>query len=85
MKIFGFSTILLGFVLVNLMISFGLIASAMYKMSVAPEYEIDCSNVVTKRGLPAKTFWTDNKILFIVPSVSNILSMILLAVLLVMN
>ena len=85
MKGFKFSTIVLGFVLVNLIISFSLMAFTMYKLSSAPEYEIDNQDKVTKVGISAKSFWTDNKIMFIIPSVSNILSMILLGVFSVMN
>ena len=84
MKGFGFTTILFGFVLIKLLISFVLIAFTMYKISSAAEYVIDSStNTVTKKGVSAKEFWASNKLMFIIPSVSNVLSMILLGVLIV--
>lgn len=85
MKGFGFSTIILGFVLVTLIVSVGLIAFTMYKLSVAPEYVIDASKKVTTEGLSAKQFWTDSRLTLVVPTVSNVLSMILIGVLLVTN
>lgn len=85
MKGFGFSTIILGFVLVTLIVSVGLIAFTMYKLSVAPEYVIDTNKQVTTEGLSAKQFWTDSRLTLVVPTVSNVLSMILIGVLLVTN
>lgn len=81
----GFSTILLGFVLIKLLISFVLMAFVMFKMSVAPGPEKDGSGKLKSPGIPANKFWTDNKALMIIPTVSNILCMILLGVLLVTN
>lgn len=82
MKGFGFSTIILGFVLVTLIVSVGLIAFTMYKISTAPDYVIDATNNTVKTtGISAKAFWDDNKLMLLIPTVSNILSIILLGVL----
>lgn len=82
MKGFGFSTIILGFVLVTLIVSVGLIAFTMYKMSSAPDYVLDSSSkTVTTEGISAKVFWDANKLMLLIPTVSNILSIILLGVL----
>lgn len=69
--------------MVTLIVSVGLISFAMYKISVAPEYVIDATRKVTTEGLSAKKFWTDNKLMFLIPTAANVLSMILAAVLLV--
>lgn len=84
MKGFGFSTILLGFVLVTLIVSVGLISFAMYKLSTSKDHVIDDgTKQVTTAGPSAKGFWTDNKLMLVIPTVSNVVSMVLTGVLLV--
>lgn len=80
MKGIGFSTIILGFVLITLIVSVFLMAFTMYKLSVAPEYVIDSDDVVTTEGLSAKKFWDESKPMLVIPTVSNILAMILIGV-----
>lgn len=80
MKGIGFSTIILGFVLITLIVSVILLAFTMYKLSVAPEYVINSNDVVTTKGLSAKNFWTESRLTLVVPTVSNILAMILIGV-----
>lgn len=80
MKGIGFSTIILGFVLITLIVSVFLMAFTMYKLSVAPEYVIDSNDVVTTEGLSAKKFWDESKPTLVIPTVSNILAMILIGV-----
>lgn len=73
MKGFGFNTILLGLVLVKLLISFVVHAYGMYKLSGE------------QVGTTAPGFWAANKTILIIPGVTNIISMILLAVLVIAN
>lgn len=87
MKGLNISTILLGLVLVSLLISVGLIAFTMFKMSRAVEYVMDPNDAakVTTEGVSAKKFWTSNKAMLAIPTVSNVISMILIGVLVVMR
>lgn len=86
MKSFVFSTIILGFVLVCLIINIALITLAMYKMANAKEYVIDSTTkVVTTDGTSATAFWGSNKTLLMIPTVANVLSMVLVTLLVVIN
>lgn len=73
MKGFNFSTIILGFVLVTLLISMSLIAFTMYKLSKVAATEL------------AAQFYTANKTMLVIPTVSNVLGMLLIGVLVVMG
>lgn len=87
MKGLNFNTILLGFVLVALLISVGLIVFTMYKLSGGTEnvmHDTEKTQLVTA-GLLVKTFWTDNKAMLAIPTVANVISMVLIGVLIVVR
>ena len=68
-----FTTILLAFVAVLLVVSVGLISFTMYRLSKASATDT------------VSNFWTQNKLFLITPTVVNVVAMALLGVLFVMK
>lgn len=83
MKGFGFSTILVGSVLILLLVCAILMAYVMYSMSNAPKKA--SGTTVNDDGVSAEDFWTSNKMMMIIPSVGNVLGMVLLSLFYIMG
>lgn len=91
MKGFGFNTILLGLVMIVLLVSFALLATAMYRLANAKAFvwtdDTTDPPTITKggSGLPATKYWGDNKMLLIAPSIMNVACMLILGALVVVG
>ncbi|GFX84779.1 hypothetical protein TNCV_125471 [Trichonephila clavipes] len=82
---FGIKTIIIGAVLVMLIVSVVIQSYVMYQMSNATLYDIDgTTKVVKTNGVEAQKFWISNRILFVGPTVGNLMGMMLLGILYVM-
>ncbi|GFT14696.1 uncharacterized protein NPIL_137101 [Nephila pilipes] len=81
---FGIKTIIIGAVLVLLVVSVVIQGYVMYQISNAENFKEDNAGKVITTGVEAQTFWVTNRLLFVGPTVGNLIGKVLLGTLYVM-
>lgn len=70
-------------ILILLAVSLIIMTYNMYSMAYSVAYQLDATGKATVTGKDASTFWAENKLRLMVPSITNVLSMALIGILLV--